>query len=156
MAGAAAASANTAAATSNAYSAGVAAGGAGGAGYVMGAIYGTLPAGCASRVSRVRPTTCAAIHGSSRPMGPTASTIEWCRLPDAMGGSGGFCTRRHEMMGSSCVIDSVAVRRDRAASRLSNYRRLAAAGSTDKAIVALTGNFLSIIYKTLTKQPGIP
>lgn len=44
--GAAVASANTAAATSNAYSAGVAAGSAASATYQMGAIYGTLPAGC--------------------------------------------------------------------------------------------------------------
>jgi len=48
MAGAAAASANTAAATSSAYSAGVAAGSAATATYVMGAVYGTIPAGCAT------------------------------------------------------------------------------------------------------------
>jgi hypothetical protein len=47
--GVAAASANTSAATTSAYNAGVAAGAAGGP-YVMGAIYGTLPAGCASPV----------------------------------------------------------------------------------------------------------
>jgi hypothetical protein len=45
--GASAASANTAAATSSAYSAGVAAGSAASATYRMGAIYGTLPSGCA-------------------------------------------------------------------------------------------------------------
>ena len=48
IAGAAVASANTAAATSSAYSAGVAAGSAASATYVMGAIYGTVPAGCAT------------------------------------------------------------------------------------------------------------
>jgi len=48
MAGAAAASANTAAATSSAYSAGVAAGRAASATYVMGAIYPTIPSGCAT------------------------------------------------------------------------------------------------------------
>jgi hypothetical protein len=46
MAGAAVASANTAAATSSAYSAGVAAGSAATPAYAMGAIYGTVPAGC--------------------------------------------------------------------------------------------------------------
>ena len=82
VAGASAASANTAAATSSAYSAGVAAGSAGRPTYVMGAIYGTLPAGCPSPTSAARPTTCAAIHGSSRPMARTASTTGWCPLPD--------------------------------------------------------------------------
>ena len=61
--GAAAASANTAAATSSAYSAGVAAGNAGATGaaysagymagstaFAMGAIYATLPVGCATPV----------------------------------------------------------------------------------------------------------
>ena len=48
VAGAAIASSNTAAATSNAYNAGVAAGSASAyPGYVTGAVYGTLPAGCA-------------------------------------------------------------------------------------------------------------
>jgi hypothetical protein len=47
-AGAAIGSANTAAATSSAYSAGYAAGSAANPTYVMGAIYATLPAGCAA------------------------------------------------------------------------------------------------------------
>jgi hypothetical protein len=46
VAGAAVASASTAAATSSAYSAGVAAGSAAATTYVMGATYATLPAGC--------------------------------------------------------------------------------------------------------------
>ena len=54
VAGAAVASANTAAATSSAYSAGYAAGATTTA-YAMGAIYATLPAGCA--VSTVAGTT---------------------------------------------------------------------------------------------------
>jgi len=46
VAGAAVASANTAAATSNAYNSGVAAGAASSATYMMGALYPALPAGC--------------------------------------------------------------------------------------------------------------
>ncbi len=46
VAGAAVASANTAAATNYAYSAGVAAGTAASAGYIMNDVYTTLPAGC--------------------------------------------------------------------------------------------------------------
>jgi len=53
-AGAAVASANTAAATSSAYSAGYAAGATNTA-YAMGAIYATLPAGCA--ISTIAGTT---------------------------------------------------------------------------------------------------
>jgi hypothetical protein len=47
-AGAAVASANKNAATSNAYASGYAAGGSGDTGYAMGAIYATVPSGCAS------------------------------------------------------------------------------------------------------------
>jgi hypothetical protein len=54
-AGAAVASTKTAAATSSAYSAGYAAGSAASPTYAMGAIYATLPAGCAS--PNVRGTT---------------------------------------------------------------------------------------------------
>ena len=84
-AGAAIASANNSAATSNAYASGYAAGSE--SGYAMGAIYATVPAGCASPRLAGLPTICAAIRGSSRPMVRTASTIAWCQarvadLPD--------------------------------------------------------------------------
>ncbi len=80
VAGAAIANANNTAAASNAYASGYTAGGSGDSGYAMGAdLSGQCLPVAPHPTSAARPTTCAAIRGSSRPTARTEFTTAWCQ-----------------------------------------------------------------------------